>query len=164
NGQLANNLQGIATIKSFTAEEHEVGRIREGSEAYRSANQRAIALSAAFSPLIRMVIVVAVCVTLLPGGLLVVEGKLSAGEYSLLVFLIQRLLWPLTRLGATFDLYQRAMASTTRILDLLDTPVRIESGGERLPRDRVQGEVVLEGVTVEYVPGHPVLRDLKLPS
>ncbi len=162
NGQLSNNLQGIATIKSFTAEAHEVARVREGSQAYRAANQRAIALSAAFAPLIRMVIVVAVCVTLLPGGLLVVEGKLTAGEYSLLVFLIQRLLWPLTRLGGTFDLYQRAMASTTRILDLLDTPVRIQSGGARLPRGQVRGEVLLEGVTFEYVPGHPVVRDLTL--
>ncbi|MBX3465685.1 MAG: ABC transporter ATP-binding protein [Planctomycetes bacterium] len=162
NGQLANNLQGIATIKSFTAEAHEVDRVREGSEAYRQANRRAIALSAAFSPLIRMVIVVAVCVTLLPGGLLVLDGRLSAGEYSVLVFLIQRLLWPLTRLGATFDLYQRAMASTARILDVLDQPVRIVGGGAALPRAEVKGELALDGVTFEYVPGHPVLRDLTL--
>lgn len=162
NGQLANNLQGIATIKSFTAEAHEVDRVRAGSEAYRQANRRAIALSAAFAPLIRMVIVVAVCVTLLPGGLLVLDGRLSAGEYSVLVFLIQRLLWPLTRLGATFDLYQRAMASTARILDVLDQPVRIVGGGAALPRAEVKGELALDGVTFEYVPGHPVLRDLTL--
>lgn len=162
NGQLANNLQGIATIKSFTAEAHEVERVRAGSEAYRQANRRAIALSAAFAPLIRMVIVVAVCVTLLPGGLLVLDGRLSAGEYSVLVFLIQRLLWPLTRLGATFDLYQRAMASTARILDVLDQPVRIVGGGAALPRAEVKGELALDGVTFEYVPGHPVLRDLTL--
>lgn len=166
NGQLANNLQGIATIKSFTAEDHEIARIRAGSEAYRAANRRAISLSAAFSPLIRMVIVVAVCVTLLPGGLLVIEGKLTAGEYSVLVFLIQRLLWPLTRLGATFDTYQRAMASTVRILDLLDQPVKIEGGGERVARAQVKGDLVLDGVSFEYVPGHPVLRDvtLRLPA
>lgn len=166
NGQLANNLQGIATIKSFTAEEHELARIRDGSAAYRAANRRAISLSAAFSPLIRMVIVVAVCVTLLPGGLLVLEGKLTAGEYSVLVFLIQRLLWPLTRLGATFDTYQRAMASTQRILDLLDAPVKIEGGGERVARAQVKGELVLDAVSFEYVPGHPVLKDvtLRLPA
>jgi ATP-binding cassette subfamily B protein len=166
NGQLANNLQGIATIKSFTAEEHELARIRAGSEAYRAANRHAIQLSAAFSPLIRMVIVVAVCVTLLPGGLLVLEGKLTAGEYSVLVFLIQRLLWPLTRLGATFDTYQRAMASTQRILDLLDAPVKIEGGGERVARAQVKGELVLDAVSFEYVPGHPVLKDvtLRLPA
>jgi ATP-binding cassette, subfamily B, bacterial len=160
--QLSNDHQGIATIKSFTAEDHEVARVRAGSEAYREANREAIALSAAFSPLIRMVIVVAVCVTLLPGGLLVVNGKLTAGSYSVLVFLIQRLLWPLTRLGGTFDLYQRAMASTARVLDLLDQPVRIASGGARLARADVKGELLLERVGFEYVPGHPVLRDLTL--
>jgi ATP-binding cassette subfamily B protein len=160
--QLQNDLQGIATIKSFTAEAHEVASVRAGSDAYRQANRRAIALSAAFSPLIRMVIVVAVGVTLLPGGLLVAAGKLTAGSYSVLVFLIQRLLWPLTRLGATFDLYQRAMASTARVLDLLDQPVRIQSGGARLPRAEVKGELLLDAVSFEYVPGHPVLRELTL--
>ena len=53
NGQLANNLGGIATIKSFTAEAHEVERVRQGSDAYRESNRSAIKLSSAFSPLIR---------------------------------------------------------------------------------------------------------------
>ena len=56
------------------------------------------------------------------------EG-ISLGAYSVIVFITQRLLWPLTRLGETFDLYQReAMASTTCVLDLLDTEVGIVEG------------------------------------
>ena len=51
NGILANNIDGIATIKSFVTEGAEVARVRGASEAYRSA----IAVSSAFSPLIRMV-------------------------------------------------------------------------------------------------------------
>ncbi len=58
----------------------------------------------------------------------VVAGKLAVGTYSVLVFLIQRLLWPLTRLGETFDQYQRAMASTNRVMNLLDTPMTTDSG------------------------------------
>ncbi len=54
-GQLANNLSGIATIKSYTAEAHEVTRMRELSDEYRERNRLAIRLSSAFSPLIRMV-------------------------------------------------------------------------------------------------------------
>ena len=56
------------------------------------------------------------------------DGRLSIGAYSVIVFITQRLLWPLTRLGQTFDLYQRAMASTTRVLDLLDTDIGIVEG------------------------------------
>jgi ATP-binding cassette subfamily B protein len=50
NGRLSNNLTGITTIKSFTAEDYELGRLEVESEAYRQSNRRAIALSAALSP------------------------------------------------------------------------------------------------------------------
>ena len=50
------------------------------------------------------------------GGKLVLEGSLNVGVYSVLVFITQRLLWPLTSLGDTLDMYQRSMASTERVL------------------------------------------------
>jgi ATP-binding cassette, subfamily B, bacterial len=161
-GVLANNLQGIATIKSFTAEEREVERVRGASQAYQDSNARAIALSAAFVPIIRMVIVVGFVATLLYGGLQTLDGALEVGAYSVLVFLTQRLLWPLTRLGNTFDLYQRAMASTTRVLDLVDTPVEVRDGERGLDRAQVRGELAFEGVTFAYPGRSPVIRDLTL--
>lgn len=150
NSQLSNNLSGIATIKSFTAEAHEVKRIGHESEAYRHSNKRAIALSSAFVPLIRMIIVMGFTSILVFGGELAINGALNVGIYSVLIFLTQRLLWPLTRLGTTFDLYQRAMASTTRILDLLNTQAQITDGQQNLPLKQVQGEVRFENVSFEY--------------
>jgi ATP-binding cassette subfamily B protein len=128
NGRLSNNLSGITTIKSFATEAYETERIAQDSEAYRRSNQRAIALSAAFIPLIRILVLIGFLATLLYGGQLAIAGKLSVGSYSVLIFLTQSLLWPLTRLGETFDLYQRAMASTKRVMDLLDTSIAIHSG------------------------------------
>lgn len=148
NGQLANNLGGIATIKAFTSEEHESSRLTDRSEAYRQANRGAIRFSSAFSPVIRMVIVVGFTGLLVFGGELALEGQLDVGAYAVLVFLTQRLLWPLTRLGETFDLYQRAMASTTRVLDLLAVRPDIVDGGRRVPPMR--GDVELDGVSFRY--------------
>ncbi len=128
NGRLSNNLSGITTIKSFATEAYETQRIAHDSEAYRRSNQRAIALSAAFVPLIRILVLIGFLATLLYGGQLAIAGRLSVGSYSVLIFLTQSLLWPLTRLGETCDLYQRAMASTKRVMDLLDTPIAIHSG------------------------------------
>jgi ATP-binding cassette subfamily B protein len=150
NSQLANNLSGIATIKSFTAEEYEEERIRRESEAYRESNRSAIALSSAFVPLIRMVIVIGFSAILVFGGQLALQGRLNVGVYSVLVFMTQRLLWPLTRLGSTLDLYQRAMASTTRVLDLLDTEPQIEDGTMALPVEAVDGEVVFADISFDY--------------
>lgn len=159
---LANNLGGIATIKSFTAERHEVERVRRESDLYREYNKRAIRLSAAFVPLIRMAIVTGFIAIMYFGGLLVLEERLNIALYSVLVFMTQRLLWPLTRLGETFDLYQRAMASTDRILDLLDTPVRILDGTRHLPLSEIRGDIRLERVDFAYGNGIPVVSDLSL--
>lgn len=162
NGLLGNNLSGMATIKSFTAEDREIERVRAESETYRAVNGRAIALSSAFSPLIRMAIVVGFVATLVVGGEQVIAGELNVGAYSVLVFITQRLLWPLTRLGTLFDQYQRAMASTTRILDLLDTRTALPDGAEPLPRAQVRGAVRFEAVDFAYAEGPPVMRAFDL--
>jgi ATP-binding cassette subfamily B protein len=162
NSQLSNNLTGITTIKSYTAENYEIARIRDESEAYRQSNQRAIAFSAAFVPLIRIVILIGFTATLLYGGLEATRGNLSVGTYSVLVFLTQRLLWPLTRLGETLDQYQRAMASTNRVMNLLDTPIAIHPGHRSLPPSRIQGDIQIQHVTFAYSEGDAVIKDLSL--
>ena len=158
NGQLSNNLMGITTIKSFTSEDYEIQRIETQSQAYRESNRRAIVLSAAFIPLIRVVIFLGFIATLFLGGLEVVAGRLSVGTYSVLVFMTQRLLWPLTRLGNTLDQYQRAMASTNRVMNLLDTPIAIRTGDIRLPVSSIKGELEFKNVTFSYNQRKPILH------
>ena len=156
--RLGTNLGGIVTIKAYTAEAHEVARVTAESEAYRQANAHAIALSASFIPLIRVLILIGFTATLVIGGMQTLEGQLSVATYSVLVFITQRLLWPLTRLGETLDLYQRAMASTTRVMRLLDTPVAADPGDVALPRHLAQGHVQFQEVSFAYTPGTPVLQ------
>ena len=162
NGDLAGNLGGIATIKSFAAEDREIERIANRSKAYANANRRAIRLSAAFSPLIRMIVLCGFTATLGYGGYLTLEGHLEVGAYSVMVFLTQRLLWPLTRLGETFDLYQRAMASTTRILNLLDVRPAISHGEIILSSKSARGDLRFNGVGFRYSTGSDVLKDMSL--
>jgi len=163
NRMLANNLGGIATIQSFTAEEREIARVDAQSERYLESNRRAIRVSSAFTPLIRMVILCGFTATLLLGGFQALDGRIEAGAYSVLVFLTQRLLWPLTRMGETFDLYQRAMASTRRILGLLETPPSIRNGPRRLERGATRGGIRFEQVGFRYGNGVRVLEGLDLP-
>lgn len=162
NSLLANDLGGIATIKAFTAEDRETKRVAMESAEYRVANRAAIRLSSAFSPLIRIAILVGFTATLIWGGFLVLEGQLNVGLYSVMVFLTQRLLWPLTQLGQTFDLYQRAMASTNRILDVLDTDTALVDGDRRISVEDVKGEVVFDVVGFSYVPGFAVLDNVTI--
>lgn len=162
NGQLSNNLSGITTIKSFVTENYERKRIEYESEQYRQSNRHAIALSAAYVPLIRILVFLGFIAILLLGGLETNAGRLSVGSYSLMVFLTQRLLWPLTRLGDTLDQYQRAMASTNRVMNLLDTPVEIRSGDRSLPVAEVKGEIELKQVTFAYKDRKSAIANLSL--
>mgnify|MGYP003326727201 CR=1 FL=1 len=68
NSLLNNNLHGITTIKSFTAEQREAKRVEEASTSYREANKEAIRLSASFVPIIRMAILFAFTANMLVGG------------------------------------------------------------------------------------------------
>jgi ATP-binding cassette subfamily B protein len=156
--RLANNLGGMLTIKSYTAEAWETDRLSVSSQAYRQSNGRAIRLSAAFIPLIRFAILFAFLAILVIGGLQASNGVIAVGTYSFLVFITQRLLWPLTGLGRTLDDYQRAMASTSRVLDLLDTPITIPGGDRPLPLERVRGELRFEAVAFSY-PGRDSLLE-----
>ena len=163
NALLENDLAGMSTIQSFTAEDRESSRVEELSEDYREANRSAIRLSAAFTPLIRMAILCGFTATLLLGGWLTLEGTLAIGAYSVLVFMTQRLLWPLTRLGETFDLYQRAMASSTRVLDVLESPMEIEDGifipeGKQIS----DSELVLKNVSFGYPEREKIFSGLDL--
>ena len=161
---LNNNLHGITTIKSFTAEEREAERVGDASMSYREANRDAIRLSASFVPIIRMAILFAFTANMLVGGWYALDGRISLGAYSVIVFITQRLLWPLTRLGETFDLYQRAMASVTRVLDLLDTKIGIVEGETRL--ESVRGEIGFSGVGFSYPEREIVLEgiDFAIPA
>jgi ATP-binding cassette subfamily B protein len=160
--RLANNLGGMLTIKSYTAEAWELERLRHDSEAYRRSNGRAIRLSAAFIPLIRFAILFAFLAILVIGGLQAWQGTIAVGTYSFLVFITQRLLWPLTSLGRTLDDYQRAMASTSRVLDLIDTPIAIPSGHRPLPLEQVRGALQFEAVQFAYPGRSPLLQNFHL--
>lgn len=148
--RLSNNIGGMATIKSFTAEEKEAGRIRDDSEAYADANRRAIAVSSAFIPVIRMAILTGFLFTFVIGGMQALEGTLSIGAYGVLVFLTQRLLWPLTSLAQTIDLYERAMASVRRILGLIETPIEVPDDGRTPLPEKVKGGVRFDRVSFQY--------------
>lgn len=160
--RLTNNLTGIATIKSFTAEAYERDRVELESEAYRRSNASAIALSAAFFPVVRFTVVAGFIATLFFGGIAVLNNQLTAGTYGFMVFIVQMLLWPFASLSELMDEYQRAMASIHRVMGLLDTPIAIPAGDRALSRQTVQGEVRFDQVSFSYRDRQPVFTNLSL--
>lgn len=158
--RIANNLIGMPTIQAYTAEAFEAEHLAQASAAYRHRNAEAIRFAAAITPVIRMAILAGFVATLLYGGLLTLRGELGVGSYSALVYLTQRLLWPLTHLAEMTDLYQRSMASVQRVFGLLDTPVEHPPASAELAQP-VRGELRFENVSLSY-DGRPALRGVTL--
>lgn len=159
--RLSNNISGMVTIKSFTTEKYEAERVRFDSEAYVTANAKAIKVSSAFNPLIRMTVLSGFLATFILGGKMALTGELNVGFYGVLVFLTQRLLWPLTGLADTVDLFERAMASADRVLDLLAVPVSIEKDKPKL--DFVgKGNIEFKNISFRYDSGLEILSQLNL--
>ena len=159
--RLNNNLLGLATIKAFATESFEAEQIKQVSDNYRDANSRAIRISAAITPVIRIAILCGFTATLLYGGWLTLQGQLAVGAYSVLVFLTQRLLWPLTGLAEVTDMYQRSMAAIDRAMKLLNTPTTIAYEGNHFPANQIKGELRFENVSFSYG-DVPTLQDINL--
>ena len=166
--RLENNIAGIQVIKAFTAEKFETERVAEASRAYRNANFSAIRWSAVFIPIIRMFIAVGFVGTLFLGAYWVLfePGKFTLGALAFFAMMIQRLLWPVTRLGVVFDEYERARAASRRIFGILDSPTLIEDPETPLSLAADSGQIVWENVSFGYHPDQPVLHaiDLQIPK
>ena len=164
--RLNNNLGGILTIKSFTTEKWELNRLKNESLAYQKSNKSAIILSSAFIPLIRFAILFAFIAILLIGGFQVWNQQLNVGTYSFLVFITQRLLWPLTTLGHVLDEFQRSMASVNRVIDLIDTQIEIEDGNKRVDPKKINGEIIFKNIYFHYPERKATLVDInfKIPK
>ena len=160
NNSLSNSISGILNVKSFTREQVEYKRISTASNEVKSANYHAIKLSAAFIPIIRVAILFGFTATLLIGGFLALEGEIKVAMYSVLLFITQRLLWPLTELGDTFDLYQRAMASFKRILNLKEEKPSIIDGNKDFKS--LQKGIVLNNAVFSYTQSFEVLKKINL--
>ena len=162
NNTIFNNLIGISTIKSFVTEKIESNRVHDLSNDYRLKNKHAIKLSSAFVPLVRMGVLSGFLGTMIIGSYLALDGTIAVGSYSVLVFLTQRFLWPFTTLGETVDLFERSMASTKRILDLLDTPQKIKDNKDSIILDDFNQDINFNNINFHYSEKKPIFKNLNL--
>jgi ATP-binding cassette subfamily B protein len=164
NSRLENNISGIQVIKSFSTEKFEKDRVEVASNDYLIASKEAIKYQVLYTPLIRMLVAVGFAGVLLIASMWILDGKnnISIGQLALYGMLIQRLLWPLTRLGKVFDEWQRSQAGAKRIFELLDVPEEVNTGKSLLPH-RLKKGIRFENVFFRYSKeGNPVFGNISV--
>ncbi|MCB0706597.1 MAG: ABC transporter ATP-binding protein [Saprospiraceae bacterium] len=164
NNRLENNISGILVIKSFATESYEEDRVRQVSAAYKSANFKAIRWSALYVPLIRILITVGFAGTLAIGAYWAIQdpSSFSLGSLAFFAMMIQRLLWPVTRLGSVFDAYERARASARRVFGLLDAPNTMTDLDSPKGLPEKVGTLDFEQVYFSYQKEFPILQGVDL--
>jgi ATP-binding cassette subfamily B protein len=157
-----NNLLGIQTIKSFIQEKTEKERLRKISQDYQNKNKHAIKLSSAFVPIVRMGVLSGFLGTMILGAFMALNGEIGVGSFSVLVFLTQRFLWPFTRLGEIVDQFERAMASTYRILNLINTPIKIKNISKPEKIDDYMSPIIFDNIGFSYDDEQIIFNNLNL--
>ena len=161
--RIENNLTGISVIKSYTAEKFQHKQLTRDSLNYQSANQKAIRISSAFIPLIRIIILAGFMFTLILGGWMTMNQTLPIGSYSALVFLTQRFLWPFTSLGQVIDNFSRAKSSAIRVFNLLDTKITVEKDQQNTNNPfNLESSLNLNNINFSYTSKHSVFNEFNM--
>ena len=129
---------------------------------YQNKNRKAIMLSSAFIPIVRMGVLSGFLATMIIGSIKTLNGEIAVGSFSVLVFLTQRFLWPFTRLGETVDLFERSMASNKRILDLIDTPYKIKNSINAINLNNYKQDIIFKNISFSYNKYTTLFQNLNL--
>tara|TARA_X000000950_G_scaffold132540_2_gene165185 strand:- start:91 stop:1875 length:1785 start_codon:yes stop_codon:yes gene_type:complete len=162
NSSVFNNLLGIQTIKSFMSFHNEKQRVSDLSQDYQNENVKAITVSSAFVPVIRMGVLAGFLGTILIGSHMALSGTLAVGSYSVLVFLTQRFLWPFTTLGTLVDDFERSMASSKRIFDLLETKEHIVEQEKPESIENLKRDIHFDNITFSYDKNSILFKEFNL--
>lgn len=162
--RLENNISGIMVVKSFTAEAYEARRLEKASKAYKVANLSAIRWNSTYIPVIRLFIALGFAVGMLVGiyWTITKQEGMTVGGLTFFAMMIQRILWPITRLGHVFDEYERAKASAARVFGLMDTPNQLQRAEKTVKVDRLEGRVDIEQVHFHYNEKLPILKGITI--
>lgn len=154
NSVLENNIQGMAVIQAYTAEDEQAGRIRAASLEFRDASIAAARRRAGFIPLIYLIAGLAYAGLIGGGGWLTLSGAgPSLGDFATFILLAMRLVLPLFVLGALINQIQRSEASAARIMGLLTTEPQVCDAPEKASLQPEAGSPSLEFRDVRF--GYP---------
>lgn len=161
NTRVQENLSGIRVVKAYTREEFAIAEFDRSNREYLSRNIALIRLQGALYPLMRALLGMAFVVLLWLGGLKVIAGSISLGEFVAFMSYLGMLVWPVIALGWVINIFQRGAASMSRIQRILDEPPEIHDSAATLPISGLKGAIEVRHLTFAYN-GTVVLKDINL--
>lgn len=139
---------GIRVLKSFNREHESIRKFQEESQSYRDQSMKLTVVQSLFFPLIMGLVGLSTILTVYAGSTLVINGSLTFGNIAEFIIYVNLLTWPVTSLGWTSSLVQRAEASQKRINEFLKTSSNIVS--EKDITREIAGKIEFRNVSFTY--------------
>lgn len=153
---------GIRMIKSFVQEATMLRVFNRASEAYRKSAINLSFTEAVYFPSMNLFIGLSMLFTIVVGGYLVLQGKASIGNIAEFVIYINLLMFPISSIGWTASMVQRAAVSQQRIDEFLHTPSAIQSAAPATSIE-LRGNISFQHVNFTYPhTGIQALKDFSL--
>ncbi len=154
------NISGNRVIKAFAREDYEIEQFDKYSKAYNTANKNAAFTWLKFFPYLEITAQALSVVMLVCGGIFVINGRITFGEYTAFSGLIWTLSNPMRTLGNIVNDLQRFTASANKIIEIYYGTPRIVDRSDAVDKpERFMGKVEFENVSFSYG-GTKVLDDV----
>jgi len=155
------NLAGVRVVRAFGQERREIESFNAENREYVERNRSLIKLTATFHPLLHSLIGIGFVVIFFLGGRKMVAGTMTIGAFVAFQFYLGRMVWPLIAIGWVINLFQRGMASMTRLHEVWSVEPSVDLGQAGAPLLHARGDIDIRDLTFAYT-NHPVLRDIDL--
>ncbi|MDE0186024.1 MAG: ABC transporter ATP-binding protein [Candidatus Poribacteria bacterium] len=163
NTKLQENLSGVRVVKAYTLEKSEIDKFRDLNRTFVDRNRAQIRLFSVFFPLFRCLPGIGHVALLYLGGIRVIEGQITFGEFVALLAYLILLVRPMIRLGFVVNAFERGAASMERISKILDEQPEIYDGvNARHGIEAIQGGIEFRNLSFSYPDGTPVLKNINL--
>jgi ATP-binding cassette subfamily B protein len=167
--QAQENYSGVRLIRAFVREKSEIGRFERLNREYIARALRLVQLMGMLWPTLEFILGISMVITLLAGGHLVIQRRISVGDFIGFNTYMLQLIWPIIAVGWVVNIFQRGTASVTRIDELMKAQPAIDDSrsvpslfGEE---HRLNGEIEFRNLNFSYgdsLNASPVLRNISL--
>ena len=162
NALIQDNISGIRIIASFAKEPEELERFKQKNYENYFLHVQILRLVNTLRPAVDLITEVGAVVVICFGGYKVLQGQLSAGTFVIFFPYLQRMYGPITGVTRFYNQIQRALASTERVFEVLDTPAELKDAPNAVNLPNVHGTVEFKNVHFEYNQDPEVLSDINI--
>ena len=154
------NISGNRVVKAFAREDYEIERFDVCNADYRDTNKKTAFIWLTFFPYIETIANLLPVILLLVGGLFLMNGSLTMGEYVAFSGLTWAIAIPMRQLGNIMNEFQRFSAASRKVMDIYYSEPEIKDVPDAISHpDRFEGLVEFKDVSFSYPDGNlPVLK------